>query len=251
MGDHVRQMYSPTAHEVLAVWERARKQSPDDRALTMLSYLAPQKSLTQLAHVPLGERDGALLELRRGMFGPVLSGYAPCPVCDEKLEFSFEPPRFQVPEEVDGTATHELVDGQYRIRYRAPNTADLQTVTASGYAGDVKHALLSQCALNVDRQGDTILPKEVPADLLERLEERLSKENAASDLRLDLVCANCGRSWEAPIDVATFLWAEWDTLARQLLRDTGTLARAFGWREADILAMSACRRQFYLDMVFS
>jgi hypothetical protein len=34
-----------------------------------------------------------------------------------------------------------------------------------------------------------------------------------------------------------------------MLRDVHALATAYGWREADIVAMSPWRRQVYLDMV--
>jgi hypothetical protein len=50
-------------------------------------------------------------------------------------------------------------------------------------------------------------------------------------------------------DIAAYLWQEVDARARRALRDTHTLARAYGWREADILAMSDFRRQQYLEMV--
>ena len=43
--------------------------------------------------------------------------------------------------------------------------------------------------------------------------------------------------------------AELATQAKRLLREVHFLARAYGWREADILAMSARRRQAYLEMV--
>jgi hypothetical protein len=33
------------------------------------------------------------------------------------------------------------------------------------------------------------------------------------------------------------------------MREVHRLARVYGWREADILSMSASRRQFYLEMV--
>jgi hypothetical protein len=33
------------------------------------------------------------------------------------------------------------------------------------------------------------------------------------------------------------------------LREVHTLAWAYGWREADILAMSPARRQFYIELV--
>ncbi len=50
-------------------------------------------------------------------------------------------------------------------------------------------------------------------------------------------------------DVVSFFWSEICVQAKRLLREVHTLARAYGWREADILNMSTARRQFYLEMV--
>ena len=45
------------------------------------------------------------------------------------------------------------------------------------------------------------------------------------------------------------LWSEIHAWARQLLRDVHALARAYGWREADILALSPTRRGIYLELL--
>ena len=69
---------------------------------------------------------------------------------------------------------------------------------------------------------------------------------AAIDIPLD--CLNCGHQWQPLFDIVSFFWTEIAAQARRLLREVHTLARYYGWREADILAMSAIRRQFYLEM---
>ena len=50
-------------------------------------------------------------------------------------------------------------------------------------------------------------------------------------------------------DIVSFFWAEIDAWARRVLREVNVLARAYGWRESDILALSPVRRQIYLSMV--
>ena len=57
------------------------------------------------------------------------------------------------------------------------------------------------------------------------------------------------RSWAVMFDVVSFFWSEICVQAKRLLREVHTLARAYGWREVDILGMSTARRQFYLEMV--
>ena len=68
---------------------------------------------------------------------------------------------------------------------------------------------------------------------------------AAAVINLD--CPGCGRRWSAPFELAEFVWTEVDRCARRLLADVHTLASAYGWREADVLAVSPARRAFYLQ----
>ena len=64
-----------------------------------------------------------------------------------------------------------------------------------------------------------------------------------------LNCPTCGNQWQLFFDIAAFLWLKIEMQARRLLREVHTLARAYGWREADILALSPWRRQAYLEMI--
>jgi hypothetical protein len=50
-------------------------------------------------------------------------------------------------------------------------------------------------------------------------------------------------------DIATFFWAEVSAHARRLIRDVHALARAYGWREVEILSMSGWRRERYLEQL--
>ena len=72
-----------------------------------------------------------------------------------------------------------------------------------------------------------------------------------AEVQLTLNCPACEHSWSVLFDITTFVWAEISSLARRLLREVHILATAYGWHEADILAMSAIRRQFYLELVAS
>jgi hypothetical protein len=234
----------------VAVWEHAVLRSSVERGLTMLGFSKPGRSWSELAEIPLGECDHALWGLRRMMFGPSISGFAACPACEENLEFCFEVPEFPQVAAADGEAlAGTLAEGEYTIEYRAPTTADVHAAAGISEGTEIRHLFLSRCVLQAHKQGTTISPEEIPEELVQRLEQRLSEENGAADLRLDLRCAKCGKSWEAPFDITAFLWAEWETLARSLLFDVIALARAYGWNESEILAMGVARRRFYLDMV--
>ena len=62
-------------------------------------------------------------------------------------------------------------------------------------------------------------------------------------------CASCGHRHEVAFDIASFFWGEIDAWASRTFLDVHALAKAYGWREAEILAMSPRRRQHYLDLV--
>ena len=72
-----------------------------------------------------------------------------------------------------------------------------------------------------------------------------------AELLVDLVCPSCGAAWQDVFDTINFLWAEIRTRARRLLQHIDTLARAYGWREADVLAMSEARRGLYVQMALA
>jgi hypothetical protein len=84
---------------------------------------------------------------------------------------------------------------------------------------------------------------------VERLAERLEECDSLAETLLDLRCPACKDEWQIAFDIASFLHAEVDAQARRLLREVHTLARGYGWHEAEILAMSARRRRDYLELL--
>ncbi len=76
----------------------------------------------------------------------------------------------------------------------------------------------------------------------------LSTCDPQADVRIDLDCASCGHRWTSPFDIARYLWTELETHARRLLYDVHALATAYGWAEADVLAVSPARRRYYLEL---
>ena len=72
-----------------------------------------------------------------------------------------------------------------------------------------------------------------------------------ADIRLELECGECAMRWTAPLFVEPFLWRELSAWARARFDEVDRLARAYGWREADILALSPQRRRTYLELAAS
>jgi hypothetical protein len=89
----------------------------------------------------------------------------------------------------------------------------------------------------------------LPESVVSAMAEQMAQADAPADIQLALTCPVCGQHWQAIFDIVSFFWSEIDAWAYRTLRDVHCLAAAYGWREADILALSPWRRQFYLEMV--
>jgi hypothetical protein len=89
----------------------------------------------------------------------------------------------------------------------------------------------------------------LPASAVDRVAECLERADAANEILLDVACPACAYSWQVDLDVPAFVWSELEGEATRLLHEVASLARAYAWREADILAMPSGRRRFYLEAV--
>jgi hypothetical protein len=77
----------------------------------------------------------------------------------------------------------------------------------------------------------------------------MAEADPQANVQLAITCPVCSKHWQAGFDIVSFFWNEIDAWAHRLLQEVHTLASAYGWREADILAMSPWRRQCYLAMI--
>jgi hypothetical protein len=65
----------------------------------------------------------------------------------------------------------------------------------------------------------------------------------------ELTCDACGTRSSSAFDIRTFFWRELAARARHILLGVHELARAYGWRESEVLSLSPTRRQRYLELV--
>ena len=84
-----------------------------------------------------------------------------------------------------------------------------------------------------------------------RVSECLSAADPQSDVRISAECPDCAHAWQAPLDIASYLWTEVHAWASRVLREVDEIASTYGWRESEILALSPARRQIYLDLIRS
>ena len=238
-----------SACDLLRVWEVGEDQHPLDRALTLLTAACPELTWDELAALSVGQRDARLLTLREQTSGPTLNGFAECPRCAERLEFDVAVADLRVAAEPDaGEEARELVIDGLALRFRLPNSRDLAAVLDCQDPAAARNLLVQRCVLEASHDGVPVVGNELPAEAISRLTRRMAECDPQAEVLLDLRCPACEHGWQALFDIVAFFWAELAAQAKRLLREVHTLARAYGWRETDILNMSARRRQFYLEM---
>ena len=237
-----------SAHELLKVWEVGEDQHPLDRALTLLAFACPDLTWDELVELSIGQRDACLLTLREQVSGSNLNGFAECPGCAERLEFDVAVEDLRVAAE-PGEEARDLVAEGLALRFRLPNSRDLAAVLGGRDTAAARGLLVRRCVIEASRDGVPVDVGELPAEATAELARRMAACDPQAEVLLDLDCPACGHCWQALFDIAAYFWAELAARAKRLLREVHTLARAYGWREADILGMSARRRQFYLEMV--
>jgi len=218
------------AADLLTAWDQGRSRTPAGRGQSLLAALRPEAG--RRTALSVGQRDALLFDLRGELFGSGVEAVASCPGCAEQVELTFE-----------------LVHDGYTVRARPPTTADLAALEGVGSAAEGRELLLGRCVVAALRGGTDVSPAELPESVRVELATRMAEADPQADTRLVLTCPGCGRTWDATFDIVSFLWQELDTEARRLVREVHGLASAYGWPEAEILAMSPARRSLYLEMI--
>ena len=241
---------------LLNLWEAGRQLHPLDRGLLAIEATGSQLS-SEVADWTLGQRNRALVELHASEFGRRLHGYTDCHACGEQLEF-----------EVDATTLARSGETRcapyikfHGLRYRLPTSRDLAalTVECSSESGGESVAelaarrLVERCRLateteDTQREAPGIQPALSDTDL-DAIGEQMAAADPLAEILLHFDCPACNASFEESLDLTSFLWAQLEHKALGLLREVHTLASAYGWSEAEILALTPARRAAYLEMV--
>ena len=236
--------------DLLRLWEVGAAQHPLDRALTILAAVEPDQLRRDLARLPSGRRDARLLAVYARTFGTHLAGQGRCPKCQGRVEFSLDArDLLSVSADEVEEAPLEVASEGFRVTYRLPDSFDLAEIAYLSDVAEARRRLLERCILQATRDGAEVALDQVPDGVVVQVTEQMATHDPLAEIELALACPTCGHQWQLIFDITFFLWLKIETQARRLLREVHTLARAYGWRESDILALSPGRRQAYLEMV--
>ncbi|MFO7631075.1 MAG: hypothetical protein R6W76_00980 [Caldilinea sp.] len=236
-------MRALSASELLAVWEQNWRQPPLWQGLALLAAACPDEHVESLAQAPIGRYNERLLTLRLWHFGPSLTAVTKCPGCGELVEVTLDVATLRAqaagqPEEPWLEITHNAG----ALRFRLPALDDLMAAGDAVTIEDASQIIVRRCAQT--------LVEPLSPELVAVIAAAMEQADPLAVIELGGACPNCGQAWSAFLDVASFLWSEVQTWAQRTLQEIHLLARAYGWREAEILEMSPMRRQTYLRMVY-
>lgn len=239
-----------SAETLLQVWERGQQQAPVEKALTLLAAAYPDAKREELATISIGRRDADLLTLREQLFGSQLSSLTACPACGERLELNFNVADIRAGSSSDGPLS--LCESGYELELRLPNSLDLLRLADCSTIAEMRSRLFAQCVMSVTHEGDvepSAQLSEMPAEIVELAIERMGQADPQADVEVDLDCPECRHVWQTCFDIVSYLWTELHAWAVQMFREVHLLASSYGWRESEILQMSAPRRRSYLEIL--
>ncbi len=247
------QMRALSDGELLAVWEQGMAQSSLQRALLLLAAAMPETSPDELARLTIGQRDMLLLALRRLMLGAHAESVATCPQCGATVELTLDIAALQAEAQAvpaNGQETDLVLEqAAYTVRFRLPTSVDLAAVMGKADVGLLRERLFERCVTAVEHDGKPASRPDLPDAIVEDVISRMAEADPQADIRVTLGCPDCGHEWQMVFDIASFFWHEIAARAQRILGEVHALARAYGWSESAILALSPQRRYLYLELL--
>jgi hypothetical protein len=228
--------------DLLRLWERGAARHTLDRALLALATALPETPGESLADWPIGRRNQGLARLRCQCFGPRLRGWLACVNCGERLEFELDAQLLAGGESNEPVPTREMITLHDRA-FRLPTSRDLAQAAQAADTVAGAACLATSCLVTGSA------PAQWEDAELIAIGEALALADPDAETRVAFRCPDCGHEWSETLDLPSFFWTEVEARVRHLLLAIDALARAYGWSEADILALSSDRRATYLEMV--
>lgn len=234
-----------TSAELIQLWERGCEMPPAQRAVALAEAASADQAGPPAADLPLGDRDHRLMLLRCQLLGRQVRGVDSCGECGSVLDVNFDLGSLAA----GHTAAAEPVTVRFEdtvLHCRVPTTADLIAVAEGA---DLRGGLLARCVTRTGEDGPERPAVGLPAPVIAEVMSALSAADPLADVRLAVTCGECGYQWDTAFDIASFLWTEICAAVERVLGDVHVLASAYGWSEAEVLAVGPRRRQYYLEAV--
>ena len=228
--------------ELLDLFDRCGSAPAIERSAALISLAYPHDDA--LRETP-GRRNSRLMEIRRVNLGRRMLCLTSCRSCAQTLEIEIDTLDFADHRSTALKAVEHVSvehDG-YTLNFRLPVMADIQ---ASARSASPLIKLLTSCAID--------LPREIRIDdpeLLDKVSDAFDAADPLGCIVLETRCPACFTVTQPVLDPAGLVWHEFASLARRLEDDVHVLARAYGWRESEILDLPPARRSRYVARALS
>lgn len=189
-----------------------------------------------------GGRNRRYLVLHRELVGLTMEAQAQCPKCATLCEFPLPLDAMLASPVPAPREEAEIRHAGRTYRFRMPTMADVAALGSWASGAEMGRAVAEMCRVGGAEE-------ELPDGAIERLSDALDAADPLANPAFGVGCAECGLGFSASIDLASFVAREFDRLVDRLLREVHQLARAYGWSEAEILAIPPARRARYLALV--
>jgi hypothetical protein len=237
-----------TAGQILALWERSAGLHPIDRAVETIASACPDRDVDAIRRLPLGERDSALLAIRRATIGDRLEARGACLTCGMGVELTLSCTQL-LAGHVPAPNNWTLTEDGYRVRLRPLDSLDAAAAAVTADPEAARATLLARAVVRASHGRRVVDVTDLPASVVDAISRSLGKRDPGADLVLELRCPACSSSWSDSLDVANFVTAELSVGGRRLLGEIDLLARTYGWGEPEILALGDARRSAYVALV--
>ena len=229
---------TPSQLDLVRHWDCSGDRVAVGRLDTLLARCTDKAALSM--DTP-GMRNRRHLLLHRQLVGREMEAQAQCPQCATMCEFMLPISAMLDSPAPDSSQVLEIEEAGTTYRFRLPTMEDIGKLDPQMPAGQIGRVLAEAC------QADKSRP--LPDRVVARLNQLLDEVDPLATPLFDVHCSDCGHNFSAAVELASFVAREFDTLFERLLRDVHGLARAYGWGEAEILAIPPARRARYLAMI--
>lgn len=205
----------------------------------------------------IGDREAALLHLRRLTIGDALEAIVTCPGdgCGTRLEAQLRIDDLLVEPYVDVERSYEVTAetpaGPCAVTFRLPTCRDLNAVARhiSDDENAAANELLRRCVVRAETGGAAVDPAAFPSGVRTAIGAAMAAHDPQAELMLDMECPACGLGFAVVLDAASYVLRELDDRASRLLADVHAIASRYHWSERDILALPPSRRLRYLELI--
>ncbi|WP_327256234.1 hypothetical protein [Streptomyces sp. NBC_01244] len=226
---------------LLDAWEDAASAPAPARAAVLVYHGGFTEDVESALGLPVGEVCALAGRVYSEEFGDALEALASCRACGSYLDlrFSVAALRTAVPDR----GRRVPVPSGREVSVRALTTLDL---LAAGQSADPAGELLARCV--TDAAGEPVDTSELGPEVIARVEEAAEQLAGSAAAVVRTSCPDCGGDTLVPVDMGALLWERVARSASALVSEVAALGAAFGWREKDVLELSATRRRMYLRL---